>query len=227
MRKNYKKLIIEDKYLNPQINSFMKKLEFNSDNEFQEYLREKSININQIKKRLSHELLWNRLIYKKFNKNIKIDEESIKKNLKQNTTQNEYLLSEILFNVENKKNLNEEFEKIKSNIIKLGFSKAAVISSVSSSVDNEGVIGWVKETSISPKLKFEIEKIKQGEFTKPIQIPGGFLILFVNDVRKVKKIINLDEEIKLEIRKETNKQLNQFSNIYFNKIKKNTKINEI
>ena len=147
--------------------------------------------------------------------------------MKENTTQNEYLLSEILFNVENKKNLNEEFEKIKSNIIKLGFSKAAVISSVSSSVDNEGVIGWVKETSISPKLKFEIEKIKQGEFTKPIQIPGGFLILFVNDVRKVKKIINFDEEIKLEIRKETNKQLNQFSNIYFYKIIKNTKINEI
>ena len=227
LRKNYKKLIIEDKYLNPQINSFMKKLQFNSDNDFQEYLREKSININQIKKRLSHELLWNRLIYKKFNKNIKIDEESIKKNLKQNTAQNEYLLSEILFNVENKKNLNEEFEKIKSDIIKLGFNKAAVISSVSSSVDNEGVIGWVKETSISPKLKFEIEKIKQGEFTKPIQIPGGFLILFVNDVRKVKKIINLDQEIQLEIRKETNKQLNQFSNIYFNKIKKNTKINEI
>ena len=227
LRKNYKKLIIEDKYLDPQITNFMKKLEFNSDNEFQKYLREKSININEIKKRLSHEFLWNRLIYKKFNKNIKIDEERIKKNLKENTTQNEYLLSEILFNVENKKNLNEEFEKIKSNIIKLGFSKAAVISSVSSSVDNEGVIGWVKETSISPKLKFEIEKIKQGEFTNPIQIPGGFLILFVNDVRKVKKIINLDEEIKLEIRKETNKQLNQFSNIYFNKIKKNTKINEI
>ena len=227
LRKNYKKLIIEDKYLDPQITNFMKKLEFNSDNEFQKYLREKSININEIKKRLSHELLWNRLIYKKFNKNIKIDEKKIKKNLKENTTQNEYLLSEILFNVENKKNLNEEFEKIKSNIIKLGFSKAAVISSVSSSVDNEGVIGWVKETSISPKLKFEIEKIKQGEFTNPIQIPGGFLILFVNDVRKVKKIINFDEEIKLEIRKETNKQLNQFSNIYFNKIKKNTKINEI
>ena len=227
LRKNYKKLIIEDKYLDPQITNFMKKLEFNSDNEFQKYLREKSININEIKKRLSHEFLWNSLIYKKFNKNIKIDEKKIKKNLKENTTQNEYLLSEILFNVENKKNLNEEFEKIKSNIIKLGFSKAAVISSVSSSVDNEGVIGWVKETSISPKLKFEIEKIKQGEFTNPIQIPGGFLILFVNDVRKVKKIINLDEEIKLEIRKETNKQLNQFSNIYFNKIKKNTKINEI
>ena len=227
LRKNYKKLIIEDKYLDPQITNFMKKLEFNSDNEFQKYLREKSININEIKKRLSHEFLWNRLIYKKFNKNIKIDEERIKKNLKENTTQNEYLLSEILFNVENKKNLNEEFEKIKSNIVKLGFSKAAVISSVSSSVDNEGVIGWVKETSISPKLKFEIEKIKQGEFTNPIQIPGGFLILFVNDVRKVKKIINFDEEIKLEIRKETNKQLNQFSNIYFNKIKKNTKINEI
>ena len=58
-------------------------------------------------------------------------------------------------------------------------------------------------------------------------MPGGFLILFINDIRKVKKVIDLDEEINLEVIKQTNDQLNQLSNIYFNKIKKNMKINEI
>ena len=227
LRKRYKELIVDDEYLNPQMINFMKRLKFNSDKDFQEFLREKNINIYEIKKKLSHELLWNRLIYKKFNKNIKIDKEKIIKNLKENKTQNEYLLSEILFNIDNKNKISEEFEKIKNNIIELGFNKAAVLSSVSSSADNEGLIGWVKETSISPRIKSKIAKIKKGEFTSPIQVPGGFLILFINDVRKVKKIINLDEEMNLEIRKQTNKQLNQLSNIYFNKIKKNMKINEI
>ena len=227
LRKKYKELIIDDEYLNPQIINFMKKLKFNSDNEFQKFLIEKNIKIDEIKKKLSHELLWNRLIYKKFNKNVKIDKEKIKKNLKENTSQNEYLLSEILFNVENKNKLNEEFEKIRNDIIELGFNKAAVINSVSSSSDNEGLIGWVKQSSVSPNIKSQITKIKPGEFTNPIQVPGGFLVLFLNDVRKVKKVIDLDDEINLEIRKQTNKQLNQLSNIYFNKIKKNMKINEI
>ena len=227
LRKNFKKLIIDDKFLNPQIKSFMRKLNFNSNIDFEEYLNSKNIEIDEVRKKLSYELLWNKLIYEKFNKNIKIDKQKIEKSLKENTTQYEYLLSEILFNVENKEKLNQKYKNIESNILELGFNKAAVIDSVSSSADNEGLIGWVKETSISPKIKIQVRKINKGEYTNPIQVPGGFLILFINDIRKVKKVIDLDEEINLEVIKQTNDQLNQLSNIYFNKIKKNMKINEI
>ena len=227
LRKNFKKLIIDDKFLDPQIKSFMRKLNFNSNIDFEEYLNSKNIEIDEVRKKLSYELLWNKLIYEKFNKNIKIDKQKIEKSLKENTTQNEYLLSEILFNVENKEKLNQKYKNIESNILNLGFNKAAVINSESSSADKEGLIGWVKETSISPKIKIQIRKINKGEYTNPIQVPGGFLILFINDVRKVKKVIDLDEEINLEVIKQTNDQLNQLSNIYFNKIKKNMKINEI
>ena len=227
LRKNFKKLIIDDKFLNPQIKSFMRKLNFNSNIDFEEYLNSKNIEIDEVRKKLSYELLWNKLIYEKFNKNIKIDKQKIEKSLKENTTQNEYLFSEILFNVENKEKLNQKYKNIESNILELGFNKAAVINSVSKSADNEGLIGWVKETSISPKIKIQVRKINKGEYTNPIQVPGGFLILFINDVRKVKKVIDLDEEINLEVIKQTNDQLNQLSNIYFNKIKKNMKINEI
>ena len=227
LRKNFKKLIIDDKFLNPQIKSFMRKLNFNSNIDFEEYLNSKNIEIDEVRKKLSYELLWNKLIYEKFNKNIKIDKQKIEKSLKENTTQYEYLLSEILFNVENKEKLNQKYKNIESNILELGFNKAAVINSVSKSADNEGLIGWVKETSISPKIKIQVRKINKGEYTNPIQVPGGFLILFINDIRKVKKVIDLDEEINLEVIKQTNDQLNQLSNIYFNKIKKNMKINEI
>ena len=105
--------------------------------------------------------------------------------------------------MENKEKLNQKYKNIESNILELGFNKAAVINSVSSSADNEGLIGWVKETSISPKIKIQVRKINKGEYTNPIQVPGGFLILFINDVRKVKKVIDLDEEINLEVIKQT------------------------
>ena len=42
-----------------------------------------------------------------------------------------------------------------------------------------------------------------------------------------KEYVNLDEKLNELVRYSTNKQLNQFSNIYFNKVKKNIKINEL
>jgi peptidyl-prolyl cis-trans isomerase SurA len=51
--------------------------------------------------------------------------------------------------------------------------------------------------------------------------------LKVNDIRLIKN--EFDEKIELEksIEYETNRQLSQYSNIYFNKIKKNLIINEL
>ena len=58
-------------------------------------------------------------------------------------------------------------------------------------------------------------------------IPGGFLILMIEDKREVDKDINLEKEIKQIVDQKINKQLNQSSNIYFNKVKKNIIINEL
>ena len=57
-------------------------------------------------------------------------------------------------------------------------------------------------------------------------IPGGFIILKVEDKKITEIEINLEKEIEQISRKKTNEQLNQFSSIYFNKIKKNILINE-
>ena len=45
--------------------------------------------------------------------------------------------------------------------------------------------------------------------------------------RKIKSKINLDEEIEILIQKETDRQLNQYSINFFNKLKKNIFIYEL
>ena len=72
----------------------------------------------------------------------------------------------------------------------------------------------------------KIEDTKIGELTEPIIIPGGFLVLKIQDKRKTNEKLNLNNALKLVIDEKTNEQLNQLSIIYFNKIKKDIQINE-
>tara|TARA_A100001037_G_C15134227_1_gene630233 strand:+ start:1271 stop:2191 length:921 start_codon:yes stop_codon:yes gene_type:complete len=227
LSKNFKTLTIQEEYLIPQIDKLVIKNNFQSKDEFVNHLKDKGIDIEFINKRLSQEMLWNKLIYDKFFKNVKINKDKILENIKKNKTQNEYLLSEILFNVENKNKLNKKFEDIKIIVKNEGFDKAALIHSVSETSKNGGLLGWVKESSISKKIKIELEKIDEQNFTNPIQVPGGFIILYINETRISEKNVDFEKELNSIINEKTNTQLNQFSNIYFNKIKKNMEINEI
>ncbi len=227
LRKYFNELIVEDKYLEPIVLDYFKKYNFDSISSFKNFLIKNNLKFDDIKKKISLELLWNRLIYKKFFKNVKIDKNLLEEKIKKNKTQNEYFLSEILFTVENKKNFEEKLKLINKTINEEGFSKAALVYSISDSAKNSGNIGWVKESSISNKIKIEIEKLETGNITNPIQIPGGFLILNLEDKREVEIKMDFKKELDLIIRKKTNEQLGQFSNIYFQKIKKNIKINEL
>ena len=88
-------------------------------------------------------------------------------------------------------------------------------------------MGWVTLNSLSKKIRDQLYNIKIGEITNPIQIPGGFIILKIED--KKENIVKLDIEKEFEkiIKIKTNEQLNQFSNIYYNKIEKDIKIHEL
>ena len=64
-------------------------------------------------------------------------------------------------------------------------------------------------------------------FTKPIVLPAGFLILKINDVKNTKVEIDVEKELIKLKNYEKNNQLNQYSKIYYNKIKKNLEISEL
>ena len=203
-----------------------RKLNISTNLELKNYFKKNNINIEHIKNRIKIEILWNEFIFAKFSNKIKIDKNKIKQELQNKKYENEFLLSEILFNVSENENLENKFGQIKKKIESEGFSKAALTYSVSSSSDNAGDLGWIRETTLNNKIKNSLKNIQIGKYTQPIVIPGGFLILKIEDIKKVEIEINLEEAIEKVYKKKVNEQLNQYSTIYYNKVKKNISINE-
>ena len=227
LSKIYKEIKIDNEYLDQFSINYFKRFGIKNVSDFENFFIQQNINPNLIRKKITIEVLWNQLIYNKYNKNIKIDEGSIKKELLKNSKQNEFLLSEILFSLSKGEELIKKFNKIKEDINNKSFSKAALKHSISNSRNEGGKLNWVKESVLSEKIKKNLNKINIGNFTNPIVIPGGFLILKIEDKRETQKELNLDDEIKFVINEKRNEQLNQLSNIYFSKVKKNIIINEL
>ena len=198
----------------------------NNIDELNLYLKKFNLNTKKIKKKVSVNALWNQIIYDKFSKNVKIDVKKLKKEILKDNKQKEFLLSELVFNLEINENLEKKFDLISKSILDDGFENSALTYSISDSATNGGNLGWVKESSINKKIKKEVYKLKVNDHTTPITIPGGFLILKLNETKVTEKEIDLEKELQTIIRIKTNDQLNQFSNIFLNKIKKDIVISE-
>ena len=226
----YYDLSIENKFINKIIANFYKKMGMSNQNEFKNYLSEYNLNFKFVKKKINTEAAWNDLVYQKFGNRIEIDEEKIKNKIKKfilnKKEQNMYLISEILFTAENYEDLKKKYEKINKSILEVGFDNTANIYGVSDSAKLGGKIGWVNESQLNKIIKNQIINLNVNEHTKPITIPGGFLILKLNDKKKNKIEINFDQEFNKQISNEKDYQLQQFSEIYFKKIKKNSIISE-
>ena len=180
-----------------------------------------------IEQKLTSEAIWNQVIYSKYKSKLKIDKNKILEEIKKNKQfNNSFLLSEIFFTPNSNYEIETISKKIKASIDENGFENTASIYSVSASAKTGGNIGWVNETTINKNLLSKISNLEIGEFTKPITVPGGFLILRVNDRKKIEKNINIEKEVNLIANALQNEQLNQYSNIYFNKISQNISINE-
>ncbi len=195
--------------------------------EISQHLKEYNINPKLIRNKMTINAIWSQFIYDKYSKNIKIDIDKLRQDIQTKEGQTEYLLSEIVFDLKEKQTINEKFSIIKNAIEENGFANTALIYSISETSTSGGNIGWVSENSINKKILKKIMEINISNFTEPLVIPGGYLILKVNEKRITKKDIKLEDELKKIIEIKTNKQLNQFSNIFLNKIKKDIIINEL
>ena len=216
-----------EKYMELVIEDFYKRLNFNNENDFALYLKRYNLDILEIKEKLKIETLWNELIFKKFSNQINIDEEEIKKKIKiKKNVLTEYNLSEILFELKSNETISYKYELILKNIKNTGFKNSANIFSVSESSKFGGNIGWVNDTQLNEILLKEIKLLNVKDITKPIRTINGYLIIKLNDKREKEKEIDFDKALKHMIVKEKNRQLNQFSLIYYNKIKHNIYIDE-
>ena len=209
------------------IEKIYKNIGLKSKNEFIDHIANFKISISSVEKKLTNEALWNQLIYQKFYPKIKVDENKIKNEIKSyKQYSNSYLLYEILFSTkENEKSI-DLYNRIEKSISENGFENTASIFSISQSSKTGGRLGWIDESSVNKKILKEISVLKIGEHTKPILLPGGFLIIKVDDKKSVEKKIDIENELIQRIKATQNEQLNQYSIIFFNKIKKEVIIDE-
>jgi len=226
----YYNINYKDPELSLLIENIYNRLNIANENEFNKYLSNFDLSIEMISAKLAIEKAWNRLIFEKFNKFINLDElrlkKELEKNLSQPQTQNRYLISEILFQSKDDKEYQEILRNIKKTIKENSFETAASIYSISDSSKNGGEIGWVNKNEISDTIYNVLNKLSIGQFTQPIKIASGFLIIYLNDIKKEEQEFNVDEELKKMIISEKNRQFNEFSIIHFKKIEQQIFINE-
>ena len=226
--KNFKKIEVDKRYTDALLKNIYMSLNLKSLEEFNTYLKPYNLDVSAIKKKLTIDALWNELIIRKYNSKIEINEEELKNKILNNYKKNitELNLSEIVYEVKNKINIEKKYQEIKESITNLGFENSASIYSVSETSKVGGDIGWVRKESLNPIIIKGIAQLKLNEISKPITIANGILILKIKESRNVRDEIDFDEELKRLINYERNRKLNQYSKIYFNKVKKNIGFNE-
>ena len=218
---------LDKNYIDILIKNTYSKIGFKNLDDFKIKLDSMNISLEEFIEKISIEAMWNQIIYEKFRLKIKIDKARLENEISSKKVNTLFQLSEIVFVVDKKENLQKKINLIKSDIENKGFNGAALIHSISESRKQSGKLGWINESSINQKLSEVIKKLNIGEYTEPQNIPGGFLIIKLNDIKNETVPINMKKELEKLIKLKTNQQLNQFSNIYFNKIKKNIKIEKI
>ena len=226
--KNFKEIKIDEEYFNFLLKNIYSKINLKSISEFELYLKNFDLTINDIKIKITIDALWNELIVKKYGPKITIDEDQIKKEiLKDKKIKNkEYQLSEIIFEVANKEEIEKKYNEITKSINEIGFKNSASIYSFSESAKIGGDIGWINENSLNNKIKKKVNKLKIGELTRPIILSNGILLLKLINIKNSETAIDVEDEFIKKINYERNRQLNQYSKIYYNKVKKNLGFNE-
>ncbi len=225
----YNELKIENFQFEKYISNLIRSLDFSSQDEFMNYLMNFNVSIDYLKKKILIENEWKSLIYAKYIDSIKINKVKLNEKLdsiSKNKSLLEYNLSEIVFKKKNDISFIELTDEIAESIQNVGFENTANLYSISDSSKVGGKIGWIKRNNLSKEIINNLISLDKNSYSKPIKIGNNYLILKINDVRNVSVKINKNEELEKMIMIETSKQLDKFSNIFFNKIKLNSKISE-
>ena len=219
----------DKKIINKVITDLYSGIGINNMEEFEKYLLDFEINISMVKKKIAIEIAWNDYIVRKFNSAILVDEAKIRDKINQISKKNSVenlLLSEIIFTINENENLKAKFDKINESIDKIGFEETAKIYSISDSKKNGGKIGWVYKSQLSNKIFEQVNNLNVGQFTDAITVPGGFILIKLND--KKNQLLEIDKEVQFKkaLNFERNRQLTMYSTLHYKRVYNKAVINE-
>tara|TARA_B100001121_G_C18694273_1_gene624328 strand:- start:448 stop:1293 length:846 start_codon:yes stop_codon:yes gene_type:complete len=225
----YKELSLQNPQINDVLNNLIQNLNFENENQLKNYIKNFNFSMDDLKRKIEIENEWKNLIYSRYINSVKIDKEEFIKKIEKNSKEKfseEYNLSEIVFTEKNDITIEELFGNIKQSINENGFENTANIYSASDTSRVGGKIGWVKKNLLSEVITEKLKVLKKGEYTTPFKINNNFFIFKINDIRKIQVEVDKKKELDKMVLIETSKQLDRFSNIFYNKIKLNSKISE-
>jgi peptidyl-prolyl cis-trans isomerase SurA len=228
IKKKFNNLNVPEDIIEQILKNVYQKIEIENLESFKKYLKGNNIDYNYVKDKIEIETLWNELIVAKFTSKILIDEDEIRKKLINNNKKysKSFFVSEIFFETSDSKQIQYIYNNIEKTIKDEGFNKAVLTYSSSSTASSGGKLGWIQEEALNENLRNIFLEMNEGEHTKPITVPAGFLVLKIDKIKEEKINQNIEEKINELKNIKKNNQLNQFSKMHFNKIKKDIKINE-
>ncbi len=225
----YKELNLQNPQIDDVLNNLIQNLNLKNENQLKDYIKNFDLSIEDLKRKIEIENEWKNLIYSRYIKTVKIDRERLIEKIEKNSKEKfleEYNLSEIVFTKKKDVTLNEFSKKIQESIEKNGFENTANLYSISDSAKVGGKIGWVRKNILSDQIINELKNLEINNYSSPLQINNNFFIFKINEIRKIQVEIDKKKELDKMILIETSKQLDKFSNIFYNKIKLNSKISE-
>ena len=233
IRKNeimkYKNLNRENTQIETVLNNLISDLNLENQEQLKDYFKNFNISLDDIREKIEIENEWKSLIYAKYFNSVKINELEIQKKIEKMSVKEfliEYNLSEILFTKKKGLLIEDQIKEIEISIDKIGFENTANLYSISDSSKVGGKIGWIRENNLSKEINKNLKGLEENSYSNPIQIGNNFLIVKINKIKQVPIKIDKKKEFDKIVMIETTKQLDKFSNIFYNKIKLNSTISE-
>ncbi len=209
---------------NNQINKYLNDISSNNVQNLMRKFSDNNLNFDLYLDEVKTQFKWQKFIYKKYAKEISINDNSInleiEKIMKNRNNLVELNLSEIEILIDNNNTDQEKISNISKQIKQYGFEITASKFSESSSAPNNGKIGWLNAKSLSKEIYNIIKDLKIGETSEPIKKQNSIIFLKLND-KRVSKVEDLDvnELKKTIINQKTNELFRLYSISYLSKLK--------
>lgn len=157
-----------------------------------------------MKKQMEAEIAWSQLVQGRLGAFVSVSDEEVEafiQRIYDNRGKFEYRLGEIVLLSQSQ----EQSSAVEANAQQLveqvrggaQFSQIAQQLSASSTAAVGGDLGWVTVDDLDPNYSDLVQNSDVGDVLDPIQTPGGYVILTVNDRRRVLTVDPLDTQVQL------------------------------
>lgn len=158
---------------------------------FDQYLRTQGSSTDTLKRQIKGELAWSRLLRRNIQPFINVGDEEVNaiiERLNASKGTSEFRIGEIYMSAsqETAQQVAENMRKILDQIRAGGsFVAYARQFSEASTAATGGDLGWVRPAQLPQSLADAAEQMQVGQVVGPVEVPGGFSILYLIDSRQV------------------------------------------